>query len=685
MVAQQQKDRAEDLLAESGPYSTRAKGVRTFGNSQMIYGNSLNADDYVSYEDIARYNREQYLAAQSLGYAPEEFEGWVDEDTLPKDEVIVRGGLGGTDHGSYEVDTPSHHHHHHHGSHHHHGHGHHHHHNNQHDGGEAKLIAESDAVERDSEEILQRAAHSTSRLPTAGSDRPKTPLSGLPYESPHPGVHPMNIVDMLDVGTNVLTNAKLIENSYENQALHKAASANNATFYPSGVSVTSVEKRVQDMEIQDLTKGKPYHRDTTAEARSRREKELKEDQEVDEQYEKGQLDHERSKILAARSKIRNRLAHRDSALTLSMAIDGDAPQQVQHSPDKLAAASATLDAASIVSSTTQLTAESDNFASFTHYNADDYSHCRVNDMMDLSHLVNKNGVFEMDLASTLSCENAVKYLRLRSTRIAAKSFQKVVDHFLKTWQLEKLIRLDLNDNLTLATAGAKVLSSKLNACCRLIHLNLSNCNIGDIGFRSLMSAVLNGGGVSFLLRLDLSGNGVTMVSDSFALIGQFFNLRALDLSHNKITLDTRAQGQLFLQSMSQLTQLEAFSISHNKIQNDGFELVCSLVTNHFQHNLRILDVANCFVTSKSFTTLLKLLNSCGEPLEDAVVEPDRQKLRLEEVLFQDNLLSYAQLQELIGSFAKRVGIRVSLNKPHLGIKYPLCYDMKEYGLDEYHV
>ncbi len=149
------------------------------------------------------------------------------------------------------------------------------------------------------------------------------------------------------------------------------------------------------------------------------------------------------------------------------------------------------------------------------------------------------------------------------------------------------------------------------------------------------------------------------------------------------------QCSTFRSAITPLVNLQALSLAYNKIQNDGFSLVCELATNCLR-SLRQLDVACCFISSKSYSALTDLLQlavtDAGATLTNSNGNASHSstRSRLEEVLFQQNLFSYAQLQELHAAYGNRPDVKVSLNMPHLGIAYPLRYELRDFGIDSYH-
>jgi hypothetical protein len=113
-----------------------------------------------------------------------------------------------------------------------------------------------------------------------------------------------------------------------------------------------------------------------------------------------------------------------------------------------------------------------------------------------------------------------------------------------------------------------------------------------------------------------------------------FFARFLDISENNFTLDKVSQWEWFCEGIENLLDLEYFSIAGNKIQDEGFQRLCQLLLSSTSiikqakegisfnpsistislqssekktRSLKILDVANCFLTNKSIPHLQELL------------------------------------------------------------------------------
>jgi hypothetical protein len=152
---------------------------------------------------------------------------------------------------------------------------------------------------------------------------------------------------------------------------------------------------------------------------------------------------------------------------------------------------------------------------------------------------------------------------------------------------------------------------------------------------------------------------------------QIFLSRALDLSKNCFTLDTKTQCKVFTTGLSNLEKLQSLSVAHNKIQDEGFSLVAGIILNNL-HSLTLLDASNCFISSKSSNVLHSLLS----------LSLDSVFPRIEEILFQENLFLPHQLQDLNYEYGNHpMKCKLSVYPPHLGIEFPLRYDSNDFGLD----
>jgi hypothetical protein len=151
----------------------------------------------------------------------------------------------------------------------------------------------------------------------------------------------------------------------------------------------------------------------------------------------------------------------------------------------------------------------------------------------------------------------------------------------------------------------------------------------------------------------------------------FLFFRALDLSNNCITLDTSTQIATFGDGATPLEKLESLSLAGNKIQDAGFEIVQRIVIDHFP-NLKLLDLAGCFISSISYPHLANLL---------ALTLPSGWP-RMDEIMFQNNLLNHTHNQELLSEFGDRpMRCKFSASSPYTGIEFPLRYNLRDFGVD----
>lgn len=128
---------------------------------------------------------------------------------------------------------------------------------------------------------------------------------------------------------------------------------------------------------------------------------------------------------------------------------------------------------------------------------------------------------------------------------------------------------------------------------------------------------------------------------------------------------------IFSDGVRPLLCLESFSLAGNKIQDKGFGIIQQLVQEGFP-SLKLLDLADCFISNLSHANLLSILTlhlPSGWP-------------RIEEILFQKNLLSVIQMQELQHEFGDRpMRCKLTLFAPYVGIVHPLRYNLRDYGVD----
>ncbi len=128
-----------------------------------------------------------------------------------------------------------------------------------------------------------------------------------------------------------------------------------------------------------------------------------------------------------------------------------------------------------------------------------------------------------------------------------------------------------------------------------------------------------------------------------------------------MTLDISRQQDFFMGVIQHLRSLQSFSMAYNRIQDNGFTMVCDVVQK--MPFLKALDVANCFITSKSKETLIYLISlSCP---------------RLEVLMLQGNLLIRADEMDLkICGESKGTELFVH-DDVYWGIETPLRYEVSK--------
>ena len=107
--------------------------------------------------------------------------------------------------------------------------------------------------------------------------------------------------------------------------------------------------------------------------------------------------------------------------------------------------------------------------------------------------------------------------------------------------------------------------------------------------------------------------------------------RHLDISHDNISLDITRQKDIFLAIMKNLRELRLLSVAYNCIQDNGFEMITNLAISHWK-SLKVLDVAKCYITSKSISLIQKLI--------------DTKEPKLQELMLQSNMLTTDQTRKL---------------------------------------
>lgn len=202
---------------------------------------------------------------------------------------------------------------------------------------------------------------------------------------------------------------------------------------------------------------------------------------------------------------------------------------------------------------------------------------------------------------------------------------------------------------------------------------------------------------------------VTMVCFQFLFFSCFLFLtyRALDVSRNCFTLDTSAQAKIFRAGLAPLTSLQTLSVAHNKIMDKGCKFVCDIVREHYPE-LRILDFAGCFLSKGCLPVFEELLEHVKS--EEPEVDPSRRPSldeeeysyipelvielesttnpELREILLQENVFTASQLNDYCGEHSHSVmnhsKCKLNINtSKYIGVAFPLCYNLADYGIENY--
>ena len=264
---------------------------------------------------------------------------------------------------------------------------------------------------------------------------------------------------------------------------------------------------------------------------------------------------------------------------------------------------------------------------------------------DLSYIDSGVVAAPVSLASALAFERAVKSLEYRDKQVSPGVVSYIANGYLRPWQLEVLLNLDLN-NANILSEGGAIIANQLSKCCRLTHMNLNGNNIGDTSCGKLLQAVVEGGGVKLLKFLDLRRNQLTMVTDGLSHLGGLIHLNSINLAWNCITLDNTRHSNIFISAFKPLTEASYVNIAHNRLQDRGLDILHEDILPNMS-TLQQLDVSYCFITPASFSTIegvlrradtkLKLLRLKGNIFTEAQKHEMRYIARMTDAtLFMDN-------------------------------------------------
>ena len=252
------------------------------------------------------------------------------------------------------------------------------------------------------------------------------------------------------------------------------------------------------------------------------------------------------------------------------------------------------------------------------------------DVLDVSNIDGALAKAEVSVENALAFERAVKVLIYKDRSMQEGVCKYVADGYLNPWQLSKLEVLDLS-KANIKAQGAAIIAEKLKAGCCLQRLQLNGNYIGDTGCGHILNALVDGGGCNTLQYLELRRNNLTMINNSLVLVSNLVNLRHLSLASNCITLDNFRHLDVFVRALCTLTKLEKLNLSLNRIQDRGLIALQEDILPSMKC-IEQLELKRCFITPKSFPVWEKLL---------------RQKdTSLKKVQAEDNIITTEQLAEL---------------------------------------
>lgn len=200
-----------------------------------------------------------------------------------------------------------------------------------------------------------------------------------------------------------------------------------------------------------------------------------------------------------------------------------------------------------------------------------------------------------------------------------------------------------------------------------------------MGVSKILKSIIKAGSAKKLLRLEIKRCNIVFATESMSILKHFSNLRALDLSDNCITLDIQSSKNTASNIFSELTMLESFSLSNNRIKDDGLNAIYNSLSK--MKNLKVLALANTFITGKSasiigrFIKASPIVNCNSVELADSpwheFYRPDGFPSLLY-LMLQGHLIPHEIVADLKYTNQHRE-IKVEYNGPVMSIEYPLRY------------
>ena len=281
-----------------------------------------------------------------------------------------------------------------------------------------------------------------------------------------------------------------------------------------------------------------------------------------------------------------------------------------------------------------------------------------------------------NVESRRSQDILVDALVLENSDISPKDFELACHRYLgsSAEQLNMLRKIQISGNSRLNAGSADILGSYFQRRFNLVHLNISNNNFGDIGCSKLFTGIVASGGALQLRRLEMSGTNVVLAVSGMATLSKFTELRALDMSCNCITLDISMSKRTILNILDNLTNLETLSLAFNRIRDDGLKLISGALKN--MRELKVLDLANTFITKLSLPLVEHFMREAAVEGQWGEVVTNQ---KLQALLLQGHLCTAESLVEIRYQLGVLRAVDVVFEGPYEtdSLRYPLRYSVSQ--------
>lgn len=228
----------------------------------------------------------------------------------------------------------------------------------------------------------------------------------------------------------------------------------------------------------------------------------------------------------------------------------------------------------------------------------------------------------------------IEQITLKNNGLRAQEFTGMLNCFTNHYEKLQVLRIVKN---RIGLAGAKELSETFKLMKSLQVLDLSFCEIGDLGMVEIGTGL--GSSTFNLEELDLSGNEIGRNQTNFSklvpvmqqFLGHFGRLQRLKLGFNNLRGSQHQHVDLLIKSFLEIGSLKELDLQGNTLgQNYGLPgnkkspPICNLAEVLIKsHSLEILNIANNSMDDKSamsiahglsHTQTLKSINLEGNPI-----------------------------------------------------------------------